>query len=54
MFIIFLLAAIALTGLVATLVEIRRDGYRAVSTDWTRVAEHDVTIQNAESMITYR
>lgn len=53
MVIIILLAALALIGLVATLVEVRRDGFQAVATDWTRVAEHDVT-QNAESTPAYR
>ena len=53
MFIIILLAALALVGLVATFVEIRRDGFRPVATDWARVAEHD-TLQNAESTVAYR
>ncbi|WP_426187348.1 hypothetical protein [Microbacterium sp. TWP3-1-2b2] len=53
MVIIILLAALALIGLVATLVEVRRDGFQAVATDWTRVAEHDVT-QNAEPTPAYR
>lgn len=53
MFIILLLAALALTGLVATIIELRRDGFRAVATDWTRVAEHD-SFQDAESSPIYR
>lgn len=53
MVIIFLLAALALIGIVATLVELRRDGFRPVETDWTRVAEHD-SIQIAEPTPTYR
>lgn len=53
MVIIIVLAALALTGLVATIVELRRDGFHAVATDWTRVAERD-SIQAAESSPTYR
>lgn len=53
MFIIVLLAALALTGLIATIIELRRDGFHAVATDWTRVAEHDRS-QEAESAPTYR
>lgn len=53
MFIIILLTALALSGLVATFVELRRDGFRPVATDWTRVAERD-SIQNAESAPIYR
>ena len=41
MFLIILLAALAVTGLVATFIEVGRDGFRPVPTDWTRVAEHD-------------
>jgi hypothetical protein len=54
MIIILLLAALAVTGVIATLVELRRDGFRPVATDWTRVAEHDDTIQNAETAPIYR
>ncbi|WP_194420871.1 hypothetical protein [Microbacterium abyssi] len=53
MIIVILLAALALIGLVATVVEIHRDGYRAAPTDWTRVAEHD-TLRDAESTVAYR
>ena len=53
MFIIILLAALALVGLVATFIEIRRDGFHAVATDWTRVAERDV-VRDAESTVAYR
>ncbi|MGO2519348.1 MAG: hypothetical protein ACTH8F_04455 [Microbacterium sp.] len=41
MFIIILLAILALTGIVLTAIEVRRDGYHAATTDWTRVAEYD-------------
>ncbi|MFE6734791.1 hypothetical protein [Microbacterium sp. NPDC057650] len=40
MFIVILLSAVALWGLISTVVELCRDGYRAVPTDWSRVA-HD-------------
>lgn len=53
MFIIIVLAALAIIGLVATIVEIHRDGFRPVETDWTRVAERD-TVQDAESTVAYR
>jgi hypothetical protein len=41
MVIVILLAALAVWGLTATIVELPRDGYRAAPTDWTRVAEHE-------------
>jgi hypothetical protein len=41
MVIVILLAALALWGVIATVVELPRDGYHAARTDWTRVAEHD-------------
>lgn len=53
MVIVFVLATLALTGLVATLIELHRDGFRAVATDWTRVAERDI-VSDAESSMIYR
>ena len=53
MVIIIVLATLALAGVIATLVELRRDGFRPVPTDWTRVAERD-SIQHAESAPIYR
>lgn len=50
MFIFIVLVVLALIGIVATVIEIRRDGYQAVATDWTRVAEFDAP----ESAATYR
>lgn len=41
MIIVIALAALAAWGLVATFVELPRDGHRALPTDWTRVAEHE-------------
>jgi hypothetical protein len=38
MIIVIVLGALAVWGIVATVVELRRDGYRPVSTDWSRVA----------------
>ncbi|WP_268928529.1 hypothetical protein [Microbacterium sp. KUDC0406] len=40
MFIMILLSAMALWGLIATVVELRRDGYGPVRTDWNRVQSH--------------
>jgi hypothetical protein len=53
MVVIIILAALAVVGVVATLVELRRDGFRPVATDWTRVAEYD-SVQNAESAPIHR
>ena len=41
MILIIALAALALWAVTATLVELRRDGYRATPTDWSRVPDHD-------------
>ncbi|QNA93837.1 MULTISPECIES: hypothetical protein [unclassified Microbacterium] len=53
MFLILALLLLALWAIVATVVELRRDGYRRTPTDWTRVAERDI-VQQAESGHTYR
>ncbi|MFS0853728.1 hypothetical protein [Microbacterium sp. 179-I 3D4 NHS] len=53
MIILILLLALALWGLIATIVELRRDGYRRTPTDWRRVAERD-PLTAAESGIAYR
>lgn len=50
MIIIVTLAGLAIWGLVATIVELRRDGFRAVPTDWARVAEHDLPAEPAEQV----
>ncbi|MBS0023770.1 hypothetical protein [Microbacterium paraoxydans] len=47
------LLAIAGWAAVATIVELRRDGYRPTPTDWNRVAGRDVH-QQAESGHGYR
>jgi len=41
MVLLIALIAVIIWALVATVVEVRRDGYRAVPTDWTRVAGRD-------------
>jgi hypothetical protein len=41
MILIILLAALAIAGVAWTAIEVRRDGFRPVTTDWTRVAERD-------------
>ncbi|HZU92493.1 MAG TPA: hypothetical protein VFF85_02645 [Microbacterium sp.] len=41
MVLLIALIALVIWTLVATVVEVRRDGYRAVPTDWTRVAPRD-------------
>ncbi|MGM7670492.1 hypothetical protein [Microbacterium sp. A93] len=53
MSIIILLAVLALAGLIATVIELRRDGFHAVATDWSRVADHDA-LDSAEASISYR
>ncbi|HWU28542.1 MAG TPA: hypothetical protein VN041_05545 [Microbacterium sp.] len=37
MFIVVILSALALWAVIATIVELRRDGFRRTPTDWTRV-----------------
>ena len=39
MILLLLLGLLAISGIVATLVNLRTDGYRQVPTDWIRVAE---------------
>ncbi len=41
MILVIALLALAAWALVATVVELRRDGYRRVPTDWNRVAARD-------------
>lgn len=53
MVILILLAVLAGVGLVATVIEVRRDGFHAVATDWSRVAERDA-LDSAESTTSYR
>ncbi|GAT71726.1 hypothetical protein [Microbacterium hydrocarbonoxydans] len=38
MILVIALIAIVVWGIVATVIEVRRDGYRPVPTDWSRVA----------------
>ncbi len=41
MSLILLIAALAVWGIVATFVQLPRDGFRAVETDWSRVGDLD-------------
>ncbi len=41
MIFLLLLAALVIWAAVATIIEVRRDGYCARATDWTLVAEKD-------------
>ncbi|WP_270365800.1 hypothetical protein [Microbacterium algeriense] len=53
MILIILLIALATWGVIASIVELRRDGYRRTPTDWSRVAGRDIG-QHAESGHIYR
>lgn len=53
MVILIALLALAAWALVATVVELRRDGYHRVPTDWSRVAGRDA-LDRAEAGHTYR
>ncbi|CAH0185852.1 hypothetical protein SRABI76_01648 [Microbacterium oxydans] len=41
MLLLIALAALVLWATIATVVELRRDGYRQQPTDWNRVGGHD-------------
>ena len=53
MILLIALIAIAAWATVATVLEVRRDGYRPAPTDWSRVADRD-PLQQAESGHAYR
>ncbi|MFK3677641.1 hypothetical protein ACI2IP_07915 [Microbacterium sp. NPDC090218] len=53
MILIIALIALALWATVATIVELRRDGYHRTPTDWSRVPGRDLD-QQAESGHVYR
>lgn len=53
MILVFALIALSVWGLIATVIELRRDGYRQTPTDWNRVAEHDA-LDRAELGHVYR
>ena len=53
MILLIALLALGAWALIATIVELRRDGYRHVPTDWSRVADHDA-LDRAEAAHTYR
>lgn len=44
MILLIALIALIIWTLVATVVEVRRDGYRPVPTDWSRVADRDAAV----------
>lgn len=53
MILIIALAALAAWAAFATVIELRRDGYRRTPTDWSRIAGRDIG-QHAESGHVYR
>jgi hypothetical protein len=53
MLLIIALIALGVWALIATVVELRRDGYRHTPTDWNRVAGRD-PLGRAEASHTYR
>ncbi|WP_200903819.1 hypothetical protein [Microbacterium sp. GCS4] len=53
MILLIALLALSLWAVVATVVEIRRDGYRRQPTDWGRVAGRDA-LDDAQSGHAYR
>ncbi|KJQ55787.1 hypothetical protein [Microbacterium sp. SA39] len=53
MILLIALIALAVWAAVATLVELRRDGFRRTPTDWSRIDGRDVQ-QHAESGHSYR
>ena len=55
MFILIVLGILALIGVVATVIDVARDGYRRVPTDRTRVAEYSIDpIDRAEQSLLLR
>ncbi|GAA1228831.1 hypothetical protein JOF42_000178 [Microbacterium phyllosphaerae] len=53
MFILIALLALGVWALVATVIELRRDGYRRIPTDWSRVSGRDA-LDRAEAGRVYR
>lgn len=53
MILVIALIAIGVWGIVATAIELRRDGYRRTPTDWSRLAGRDV-LDQAEAGHGYR
>lgn len=53
MILVIALIVLAAWATVATVVELRRDGYRRTPTDWKRIAGRDIS-QQAESGHSYR
>jgi hypothetical protein len=44
MILLLALAALAIWAAIATVMVVRRDGYRPTPTDWSRVADHDPSV----------
>lgn len=53
MILVIALIALAAWAAVATVIELRRDGYRRTPTDWSRIPGRDIS-QQAESGHGYR
>ncbi|WP_243229253.1 hypothetical protein [Microbacterium sp. CIAB417] len=54
MFLVIVLVALSVWGIVWSVIDVRRDGYGQRPTDWSRVAGRDDAIQRAESSVAYR
>lgn len=53
MVLVIALLGLAIWAGIATVIELRRDGYRRIPTDWRRVGRRD-PLDSAESAYTYR
>lgn len=53
MILIIALIALVVWAVIATVIELRRDGHRRIPTDWTRVAERDA-LNRAEAGHVFR
>lgn len=53
MVLLILVLVLVVWGVAATVIEVRRDGYRQTPTDWSRVPGPD-PLQRAESTTVYR
>jgi hypothetical protein len=54
MFIILVLFVLAAWGMIATVIDVRRDGYRQRQTDWSRAGGYDDPLRAAETSSSYR
>ncbi|WP_217184870.1 hypothetical protein [Streptomyces sp. AC495_CC817] len=53
MILVIALFLLGVWALVATVIELRRDGYRRTPTDWSRIAAHEV-LDRAEAGHAFR